>query len=212
MALEVRGLPRTLAQEEEHTETGQAEEHNPIIPEADELIFGGLAFLLVFLVLARYAFPRINQGLKERTDRIKTDLEKAEGARNEAQQILERYEGQLQEARGEANRIIDEARKTAESMRRDMLAGAEDEANQVVARAQEEIRAERDRAFGELRRQVGELSVELAARVVGTELNKQRQMRLVDGYIDELTGMEPIEGNGKTTRPRRSRPAAEGSE
>jgi F-type H+-transporting ATPase subunit b len=199
---EVRGLPRTLAQEEEqHTETGaEAEEHNPILPEADELIFGGLAFLAVFLVLARYAFPRINQGLKQRTDRIREDLEKAESARNEAQGILERYEGQLQEARGEANRIIDEARKTAESVRRDLLAKAEDEANQVVARAQEEIRAERDRAFGELRRQVGELSVELAARVVGTELNKTRQMKLVDGYIDELTEMEPAAGNGGSPR------------
>jgi F-type H+-transporting ATPase subunit b len=201
---EVRGLPRTLAQEEEqHTETGtEAEEHNPIIPETDELIWGAVAFLAVFLVLARYAFPRINQGLKQRTDRIRDDLEKAEGARSEAQGILERYESQLQEARGEANRIIDEARKTAESMRRDLLAKAEDEANQVVARAQEEIRAERDRAFGELRRQVGELSVELAARVVGTELNKTRQMKLVDGYIDELTEMEPAGGNGGRTRRR----------
>src|SRR5919106_3330953 len=198
---ELRGLPRILAQEEEtQTETGQAEEHNPIIPEADELIFGGLAFLLVFLVLARFAFPRINQGLKQRTDRIKEDLEKAEAARNEAQSILERYESQLQEARGEANRIIEESRRTAETMRRDLLAKAEDEANQVVARAQEEIRAERDRAFGELRRQVGELSVELAARVVGTELNKTRQMKLVDGYIDELTEMEPAGGNGGASR------------
>src|ERR671919_825598 len=147
--------------------------------------------------------PRINQGLKQRTDRIKEDLEKAEAARNEAQSILERYESQLQEARGEANRIIEESRRTGETMRRDLLAKAEDEANQVVARAQEEIRAERDRAFGELRRQVGELSVELAARVVGTELNKTRQMKLVDGYIDELTDMEPAGGNGGT--PRRGR-------
>ena len=196
---EVRGLPRTLAQEEQPTET-TTEEHNPILPEADELIFGGLAFLVVFLVLARFAFPRINQGLKQRTDRIREDLEKAERARGEAQQILERYEGQLQEARSEANRIIEEARKTAESMRRDLLAKAEDEANQVVARAQEEIRAERDRAFGDLRRQVGELSVELAARVVGTELDKNRQMKLVDGYIDELDQMEPAGGNGGAPR------------
>jgi F-type H+-transporting ATPase subunit b len=196
---EVRGLPRTLAQEEEQqTETGtEAEEHNPIIPETDELIFGALAFLAVFVVLARFAFPRINQGLKQRTDKIKEDLEKAEASRNEAQGILERYESQLQEARSEANRIIEESRRTAESMRRDLLAKAEEEANQVVGRAQEEIRTERDRAFGELRRQVGELSVELASRVVGTELNKQKQMSLVDGYIDELTEMEPA-GNGRS--------------
>jgi F-type H+-transporting ATPase subunit b len=206
---EVRGLPRTLAQEEEQqTETGEAEEHNPILPETDELIFGALAFLAVFLVLARFAFPRINQGLKQRTNRIKEDLEKAEATRNEAQEILERYENQLQEARGEANRIIEESRKTADSMRRELLARAEDEANQLVSRAQEEIRGERDRAFGELRRQVGELSVELASRVVGSELDKQKQMRLVDGYIDELAQMEPAGGNGSST----ARGSEEGNE
>ena len=199
MDLDVRGLPRILGQEEEtQTETGQAEEHNPIIPEADELIFGGLAFLLVFLVLARFAFPRINQGLKQRTDRIKEDLEKAEAARNEAQSILERYESQLQEARGEANRIIEESRRTAETMRRDLLAKAEDESRAVVARAQEEIRAERDRAIQELRGQLAEWSVDLAGRVVGASLDKKRHLQLVEEYIDEVAGMG--DGEASTTK------------
>ncbi len=194
----VLGLPRVLAQEE-HTETeepGGAEEHNPILPELGELIFGTLAFLIVFIVLAKYAFPRINRGLEERRQKIQGDLEGAEEARREAETSLERYRQQLEEARGEASRIIDEARKTAESMRRDMLAKAEHEASQVVARAQEEIRAERDRAFQELRAQLGELSVDLAARVVGESLDRDRQLRLVDSYIDEVAAM----GNGRGDR------------
>src|ERR687892_1679038 len=103
MELVVRGLPQTLAQEqptEEEAEPG-AEEHNPILPEADELIFGSLAFLLVFVVLARYAFPRLNQGLKQREEKIRGDLERAEEARGEAESALQRYEQQLQEARAE---------------------------------------------------------------------------------------------------------------
>src|SRR5919106_4961350 len=122
MELVVRGLPQTLAQEqptEEEAEPG-AEEHNPILPEADELIFGSLAFLVVFVVLARYAFPRLNRGLKDRQDKIRGDLEKAEGARQEAESSLHRYEQQLQEARAESGRIIEEARRTADSMRRDL--------------------------------------------------------------------------------------------
>ena len=209
MEYEVRGLPRTLAQEETETEQpaeAEAEEHNPILPEADELIFGSLAFLLVFLVLARYAFPRINQGLRERREKIQRDLERAEAAKQEANAVLSRYQEQLQDARSESNRIIDEARKTAESMRRDLLAKAEDDSRQVVARAQEEIRAERDRAFQELRTQVGELSVELASRVVGEELDRDRQLRLVDDYIDEVAGM----GNGDRSRRRTTpRPTTE---
>jgi F-type H+-transporting ATPase subunit b len=198
MDLEVRGLPETLAQEETQTEEpAQEEEHNPILPEADELIFGSLAFLLVFLVLARFAFPRLNKGLKERQEKIRGDLEKAEESRKEAESSLARYEDQLREARAEAGSIVEESRKTAEQMRRDLLAKAEDESRQIVDKAQEEIRAERDRAVQELRRSLAEASVELAAKVVGSELDRERQLRLVDEYIDEVAGM----GNGgrKTT-------------
>jgi F-type H+-transporting ATPase subunit b len=197
MDFEVRGLPEILAQEEE-TQTEQPveeEEHNPILPEADELIFGSLAFIVVFVVLARYAFPRLNKGLKDRQEKIRGDLERAEGARKEAESSLQRYERQLQEARAEAGTIVEDARKTAEQMRRDLLAKAEDESRQIVARAQEEIRAERDRAIQELRVTLAETSVDLAARVVGESLDRERQIRLVDEYIDEVAGM----GNGRQT-------------
>jgi F-type H+-transporting ATPase subunit b len=82
---------------------------------------------------------------------------------------------------------MEEARKTADSTRRDLLAKAEEESRQIVARAQEEIRAERDRASDELRRSVAELSVQLAERVVGESLTQERHLRLVDGYIEELS-------------------------
>ncbi|MGH2723901.1 MAG: F0F1 ATP synthase subunit B [Actinomycetota bacterium] len=196
MELHIAGTPFPLAQEN-GTETEAAEEHNPLIPEIDELIPGAIAFLIVFLVLAKYAFPRINQGLRQRSDKIQGDLEKAEKARTEAETQLGRYEEQLRDARAEAGRIIDEARKTAESMRRDLLARAEDESRQVVERAQEEIRAERDRAFEGLRRQVGELSVELAARVVGESLDRERQLRLVEGYIEDVARMGGGNGHGQ---------------
>ncbi|HEX2031067.1 MAG TPA: F0F1 ATP synthase subunit B [Actinomycetota bacterium] len=198
MQLAIAGLPITVAQPEHDGagEAGAAEEHNPLIPEIDELIPGALAFLLVFLVLAKYAFPRLRQGMQARTEKIQGDLERAERARDEAESSLRRYEEQLREARAEAGRIIDEARKTAESMRRDLLARGEAESRQIVERAQEEIRAERDRAFQDLRRQVGEISVELASRVVGESLDRERQLRLVDAYIDEVAGMGGGNGNG----------------
>jgi F-type H+-transporting ATPase subunit b len=201
MELVVRGLPETLAQEETQTEeSAQEEEHNPILPEADELIFGSLAFLLVFLVLARFAFPRLNRGLKDRQEKIRGDLEKAEEARTEADSSLRRYEEQLREARAEAGTIVEEARKTAEEMRRDLLAKAEDDSRQIVAKAQEEIRAERDRAVQELRQTLAEASVDLAAKVVGSELDRERQLRLVDEYIDEVAGLGNGGGRKRTAR------------
>ena len=194
MGYVVVGLPEVVAQEDHTTEEpGAAEEHNPILPEVDEIIVGGLAFILVFLVLARYAFPRLNEAMRARTEKIRGDLEKAEQAKGSAESALERYEEQLREARAEAGKIIDEARKTAEQVRKDAATRAEDEARQTVAKAQEEIRAERDRALQELRAEVGALSVTLAERVVGQSLDKDRQLKLVDDYIEELRES----GNGK---------------
>lgn len=177
-----------LAQE---AEEGSASD---LIPAIQELVWGAIAFALLFFFMARVVFPRINQTLEQRRQKIQGDLEKAEEARRDAQQELTRYREQLAGAGDEANRIIEEARNTAESMRRDMAAKAEQESQGIVARAQEEIRAERDRVFQDLKAQVGELSVELAARVVGESLDKERQLRLVDDYIEELSGLPS--GNG----------------
>jgi F-type H+-transporting ATPase subunit b len=199
MEFRILGLPGSVAQEGEEPATGtehQEEEHNPLLPEADELIFGSLAFLIVFLILQRFAFPAIRKGLQDRQDKIQGDLEDAEKAKHEAETSLERYQQQLQEARGEANRVIEEARKTAEQMRRDLLAKAEEEAQAVVRKAQEEVRGERDRAVQALRRELAEASVDLAARVVGESLDRDRQMRLVDQFIDEVGGMRSGNGNG----------------
>jgi F-type H+-transporting ATPase subunit b len=175
-------------------ETTDVSEREDLYPHLSELIIAALAFFILFFFMSKWVIPRVNQTLEQRRQKIQGDLEGAEEARRAAQQELGQYREQLAGARDEANRIIEEARKTAESMRRDMASKAEQESQGIVARAQEEIRAERDRVFQELKAQVGELSIELAARVVGESLDKERQLRLVDDYIEELSGMPS--GNG----------------
>jgi F-type H+-transporting ATPase subunit b len=178
-----------LAQETaEHAE----EAPNPILPETVELIVGGIVFLIVFAVLAKFAFPQLNKMLAARTDKIRGDLEKAEESRRTAEEELAEYRQQLAGAREEANRIIEEGRRTADQLRADLQARAEEEARATVVRAQEEIRAERDRVFQELRQQVGQIAVELAGRVVGRSLDAEAHERLIDEYIDQVAG------NGRT--------------
>ena len=160
---------------------------NPILPDIAEIIFGGVAFLIVFGILAKFAFPALNTMLAERASKIQGEMERAEETRSEADQVLSDYRQQLAGARDEANRIIEEARKTAEQLRRDVQAKAEEEAQATVARAQDEIRAERDRVFQELRSQVGEIAVELAGRVVGQSLDRTAHERMIDDYIDQVS-------------------------
>jgi F-type H+-transporting ATPase subunit b len=168
------------------------EAKNPILPDTAELIYGALAFVIVFAVLAKYAFPALNKMLAERSGKIQGDLEGAEQARASAEQELAEYRAQLAGARDESNRIIEEARRTADQLRRDLQAKAEQEAQATVARAQEEIRAERDRVFQDLRAQVGQIAVDLAGRVVGQSLDPAAHQRLVDEYIEQVAAS----GNG----------------
>jgi F-type H+-transporting ATPase subunit b len=167
-----------------------------LYPKLSELIIGAVAFGILFFFMWKWAIPRINALLEQRQQKIQGDLEKAEQARVAAEGELVNYRSQLAGAREEANRIIEEARKTADSLRDDMTIRAEHEYQAIVARAQEEIRAERDRVFQELKAQVSELSVALAGRVVGESLDKTRHMRLVDDYIKELgkLGSNGLEG------------------
>jgi F-type H+-transporting ATPase subunit b len=159
-----------------------------VLPATNELIWGTVAFVLFLLVLWRAGvWRRLGQAMNERTRRIRTDLERAEKARKEAEALLERYRRQLDEARDEARRIVDEARQAAEQVRKDIQAKAQEESNRIIEGARREIRAERDRAAAELRRGLGTLVVQVTERVIGSELDGDRHLKLIDDYIEELS-------------------------
>src|SRR5205809_953823 len=173
-------------------------------PKLQELIVGAVAFGVIFAFMSKWVLPRVNKLLEERRQKIQGNLEEAERTKTAADQLLADYRQQLAGAREDANRIIEEARRTAEAMRKDLVTKAEQEYQGIVGRAQEEIRAERDRVFQELKTQVGELSLALAGRVVGETLDKTKQLRLVDDYIKELEELAPSNGK-KGPRPRDSK-------
>ena len=163
-----------------------------LYPHLNELIIGAIAFGVIFAFMVKWVIPRLNKVLEERREQIQGEMEKAEHAHQEADAELAQYKQQLAGARDEANRIIEESRRTADQLRLDLQSKAEQESQAIVQRAQEEIRAERDRVFQELRAQVGEIAVELAGKVVGAELDTTTHARLIDEYIDQVAS-----GNGQ---------------
>jgi F-type H+-transporting ATPase subunit b len=181
-----------------------AESQNPILPSTNELIVGIFAFAVLLFLLWRLALPRANQALEERTRNIEGKLEHAERQRQEAEKLLQQYRERLARAEQEAQRIIDEARANAERLRRDLMSKAEQEAERVINQGRQAIRAERDRAVRELRTEVGTLAVELATRVIGDSLDRDRQLRLIDQYIEQVGELGVASG-----RPRDGSGAAE---
>jgi F-type H+-transporting ATPase subunit b len=167
-----------------------------LYPHWNELLVGAIAFAILFFFMWKWVIPRVNAILDERRDRIRGELEGAERTRAEAERELTEYRAQLADAREQSNRIIEEARKTADQLRRDLQSKAEQEAQTTVLRAQDEIRAERDRVFQELRAQIADMAVDLAGRVVGASLDATTHERLIDDYIDQVTASGSGNGSG----------------
>ena len=159
---------------------------SPLAPEPNEIIWGSLAFLVLFVAAWKWGVPAVKNMEAQREERIRNDLERAEQARVEAESEKEQYLAQIADARNEAGRIIEEARQAAEQVRRDTVARADAEAAEVRARAQEDARLAADRAMSELRGRVGELSIQLAEKIVERNLDRDTQMQLVDSFIDQV--------------------------
>ena len=159
----------------------------PLAPSLAELIIGTIAFLIVFAVLYRVLFPRIQQTLTERTDQIEGGLQRAEEAQAEAKQTLEQYQAQLADARHEASRLRQEAQEEGARIVAELRAQGEAERQRLVAAAHDQIDADRAQAIQALRTEMGSLAVELASRVVGEALDEDaRQRRVVDRFLEEL--------------------------
>ena len=173
-----------IAQEE-----GESSNISLVLPHPEELIAGIIAFAIVFFFVWRYAGPTINKTLEARQEAVAGELAGAEKAKVEAESLVSDYKAQLAEAKTDANRIIEEAREAAELMRTDIVAKAEDEASQVLSKARSEAEAEKSRALAEARSQVGEISVELAEKIVGESLDADAHSDLVERYLADLEQM-----------------------
>ncbi len=167
---------------------GEVKAKNPILPETKEIVWAAIAFVLVFSLLAWKAWPAIKKALQAREDKIRGDLEHAESVRTQAETELADYRRQLADARNEAGRIIEEARQAAEQVRKDLIARAEADAAAIRAKAAEDSRAAGERALADVQAQVGDISIELAERIVQHNLDRATQIQLIENYINEVGG------------------------
>jgi F-type H+-transporting ATPase subunit b len=170
----------------------------PIIPQPGELIFGLIAFAILYWVVKSRVVPRLEAIFAERTSAIEGGIQKAEEAQAQAQAALDEYQAQLAEARTEASRIRQQAQEEGVTIIAELRERAQSEANRITAAAQQQIQAERQQALVQLRGEVGQLATDLASRIVGESLtNEARQSRVVDRFLAEIEAGEPApQGQG----------------
>ncbi len=162
------------------------ETKNPIVPEANEIIWGSIAFVVLFIALKKKAYPEVKKGMEARTERIRNTLAEADEAKEEAQSVLDDYRRQLNDAKNESARIIEEARQAADKIRQDLRKQAEDEVAEIKQRAQDDITAQANRAMADLQARVSLMVIELAEKVVEKNLDRDANKALIERFIREM--------------------------
>ncbi len=162
-------------------------DENVIVPKLSELIIGAVSFGILVAFFFWKIYPQIRRVYAERTERVEGGMARADEAQREAQELLVEYRQQLDSARADANRVREEAREQGRAITEELRAAALAEVAGIKARAEEQLAADRAQAVASLRRDVGELAIELASRVIGQELeSNERQRRLVDDFLATL--------------------------
>jgi F-type H+-transporting ATPase subunit b len=149
-----------------------------------------LVFLLLLFVLRKWAWGPILGALESREKRIQETLDGAARDREEASRLLDEHRKMLDESRDQAQDILTDTRKAAESLRAEMLDAARSQKDQIVASAREDIERERDEALNALRREAVDLSISAAGRVLHKEVDSEENRRIVEEYLEGLVAEE----------------------
>jgi F-type H+-transporting ATPase subunit b len=150
------------------------------------MIWTLIAFGITFFVLKRFAFGPIQKTIDERRDRIRTAVDEADKAREEARELLEQHRRLIAEAKGDAADILADARKVADAQIERVKEEAEVERERRLEETRRQIAAETKRSLDMIRSEVADLTLEATARVTGKVLDAEDQRRLIDEAISEL--------------------------
>ncbi|MEM0964466.1 MAG: F0F1 ATP synthase subunit B [Bacteroidota bacterium] len=145
-----------------------------------------LAFGTMFVVLAKFAFPAIIGGLKEREQAIEDSLTRAERANAEAQTLLAQNDAARREAESQAQAILRDAREEATRQRESEVAKTKDDIARMRESAAADIEAQKQQALNELRSEVASLAVGAAEKILQKEIDASEQSALVDRFIADL--------------------------
>jgi F-type H+-transporting ATPase subunit b len=155
------------------------------------VLFGNMiivsgSLLLLLLLLKKFAWKNIVETLEKRAQKIATDIDEAEKSNVKAKELQRLRQEQLASSREEATAIIKNARETGEKSRQMILAETQEEAVHLKEKARDDIEQERIEVLASVKDEVADLSVQLASKILKTELAKGKHQTLIDSFIGKL--------------------------
>ena len=166
---------------------GGEESGNMLLPETSDLVWGTVAFLIIAVVLLRYALPRFTKVLDERTRRIEEGLELADKAKEDQTNAELKAARLVEDARRDAAKIREDAQAQAQEIVAAAREAAQGEAGKALDAAERQIQADKQAAQISLRTDVGLLASSLAEKIVGEQLkDTELSARVIDRFLDDL--------------------------
>ena len=149
-----------------------------------------LTFLLLLAVLAKFAWKPLLKILKDREDFIKSSLEDAEKAQAELARLNAEGEEIINKARSEAQTILAEGKSAASKLKDETLNAAKDQAKSILTEAEKQIRVEKDKAIEEIKSEVVDISLSVAAKLIKKNISREDNQALIDESLENVTKYE----------------------
>jgi F-type H+-transporting ATPase subunit b len=173
-----------------------SEEPNPLIPATYDILWGTISFVILLAMFWKFVLPAFSRIVAERSEKIEGGIEQAKVMQAEAVRSRDAYSDQLEAATKEASAIRTAAHGEGDQIVNAARAEAVTAAAAVAARADAQIQLERDSALGSLQRDVGDLALQLASKIVGESLTDDARARAtVDRFIAELESTADSQGS-----------------
>ncbi len=144
------------------------------------------SFILLLVLIKKFAWSNITGIFEERAEKIASDIDRAEEARQKAEVLAQKREDELAGSRKEAKQIIENAKETAEQSKANILADAKLEAGHLKEKANQEIAQNKVEALQSVKGEVADLTISLAGKIISQNLDSHAHKALIDQYIDQL--------------------------
>jgi F-type H+-transporting ATPase subunit b len=150
------------------------------------MVWTVVTFVVLVLVLSKFAWKPLLKSLKDREDTIRQALDSAEKARAESAQLLKRNEENLAKAEEEYRKILREGKALAEKLKEEIVAKAHQQAQRELQQAKEEIHRDIDAAKQQLRGEVADLAIQAAGKILDETMDTQKHKKIVDKFLSQL--------------------------
>ena len=150
------------------------------------IIWTIIIFILLLIVLKKWAWKPLLTSLSNRENMIKESVEKAENLRNDAEKLLEENKKLLEQADAESRKRILEGKEYGEKLKNEIIGKANDDTKKMVESAKSEIEREKLSALNELKNEIASLAVQAAGKIIDENLNDDKQKKIIDGLITKI--------------------------